>query len=43
MDERPAVCTLAFQLALLSEKEQHELIMNSIISQPDINIPVSLH
>ena len=27
----------------LSEKEQHKLIMNSIISHPDINIPVSLH
>ena len=27
----------------LSEKEQHELIINSIISQPDINTPVSLH
>ncbi len=27
----------------LSEKEQHDLIMNSIISQPDINTPVSLH
>ena len=27
----------------LSEKEQHKLIMNSIISQPDINTPVSLH
>ena len=27
----------------LSEKKQHELVMNSIISQPDINTPVSLH
>ena len=27
----------------LNETEQHELIMNSIISQPDINTPVSLH
>ena len=27
----------------LSEKEQHKLIMNSIISHPDINIPVLLH
>ena len=27
----------------LSEKEQHDLIMNSIISPPDINTPVSLH
>ena len=27
----------------LSEKEQHDLIMNSIISPPDLNTPVSLH
>ena len=27
----------------LNETEQHELMMNSIISQPDINTPVSLH
>ena len=27
----------------LSEKEQHKLIMISIISHPDINTPVSLH
>ena len=27
----------------LSEKKQHELMMNSIISQPDLNTPVSLH
>ena len=27
----------------LNETEQHELIMNSIISPPDINTPVSLH
>ncbi len=27
----------------LSEKEQHELMMNSIISQPDINAPISIH
>ncbi len=36
-------CNAMNRQTLLSEKEQHKLIMNSIISHPDINTPVSLH
>ena len=36
-------CNAMNRQTRLNEKEQHELIMNCITSQPDINTPVSLH